>query len=181
MSVTSSLSKRDRQLAEWFKAAGFAHPFLTVAALRKADIKPQTAAALLTKESGGGRNVFGHDHGSNLPDRPPYSGHNVTETRARRLFDSPFSNGVGPTQLTSKGFVKIARQRGGEWRPFVNMTVGFEIVGGLIREHGVGRGAARYNGGDSELGERNGAQYGREFEELRNGFARKLRRAGFKV
>src|SRR5687767_2170768 len=104
MSVTSSLSRRDRELAEWFKAAGFARPVLTVAALRKADIKPQTAAALLWKESGGGRNVFGHDHGPS-GDHPPYSGHNVTERRAKLLRASRFSNGVGPTQLTFKGYI----------------------------------------------------------------------------
>jgi hypothetical protein len=157
------------------------HPFLTVAALRKADIKPQTAVALLRKESGGGRHVFGHDHGSNLPDRPPYSGHNVTEHRARLLFASPFSNGVAETQITSKSFVEIARRRGGEWRPFINMWTGFELLGNLIRDHGVEHGAARYNGGDSPLGERNGTAYGRDFVTQRNHAGRELREAGFNV
>lgn len=183
MAVTDKLSKRDRQLAEWFAREGFEHPLLTVAAFRhpKADLKPQTAAALLSMETGDGSNVFGHDHGSNLPDRPPYSGHRVTETRARRLFDSEFSNGVGPCQLTSKSLVAIARRRGGEWRPYWNMVTGFEHVGQLIRAHGIEHGAARYNGGDSSQGQANGATYGRNFERKREEFTQKLRRAGFHV
>jgi hypothetical protein len=181
MSVVSKLSPRDRQLAGRLGRMGIRKPFLTVAALRKADIKPQTAVALLRKESGGGRHVFGHDHGSNLPDRPPYSGHNVTERRARLLFASRFSNGVAETQLTSRSFVQIARRRGGEWRPFANMWTGFELLGNLIREHGVQDGAARYNGGDSPVGERNGAAYGRDFVRQRNHAERELREAGFSV
>jgi hypothetical protein len=181
MSVVSKLSPRDRQLARGLGRMGIQNPFLTVAALRKADVKPQTAVALLRKESGGGRHVFGHDHGSGLPDRPPYSGHKVTERRARLLFDSPFSNGVAETQLTSKDFVQIARRRGGEWRPYINMWTGFEHLGNLIREHGVQLGAARYNGGDSSLGESNGAAYGRDFVTQRNRSERELREAGFKV
>jgi hypothetical protein len=181
MSVVSKLSSRDRQLARRLARMGIRKPFVTVAALRKAHIKPQTAVALLRKESGGGRHVFGHDHGSNLPDRPPYSGHNVTERRAKLLFASPFSNGVAETQLTSKSFVQIARRRGGEWRPFINMWTGFELLGTLIRDHGVQDGAARYNGGNSSLGERNGAAYGRDFVTQRNHAERELREAGFKV
>lgn len=181
MSVVSKLSRRDRQLARQLGRMGIRNPFHTVAALRKADVKPQTAVALLRKESGGGRHVFGHDHGSNLPDRPPYSGHNVTERRARLLFDSPFSNGVAETQLTSKSLVQTARQRGGEWRPFVNMRTGFEHLGDLIRDHGVQHGAARYNGGDSPLGEQNGAVYGRDFVTQRTRAERELQQAGFKV
>lgn len=179
-SVVSRLSKRDRQLGRFLGREGYRNPFLTVAALRKADIKPQTAMALLRKESGGGKNIFGCDHGSH-GDSPPYCNQAVTEARARKLFNSNFSNGVGPTQLTSKGFVKMARDKGGEWRPYINMVVGFSIVGRLIDEHGITNGAARYNGGDSTLGERNGARYGREFAQIRGEEADKLKRARFNV
>lgn len=81
MSVTDDLTTRDRQLANYFRDEGYENPFLMVAALRKADIKPQTAAALLRKESGGGRNIFGCDHRKELgearvkEDRPPYCHH----------------------------------------------------------------------------------------------------------
>lgn len=180
MSVTDDLTTRDRQLANYFRDEGYENPFLMVAALRKADIKPQTAAALLRKESGGGRNIFGCDHGPH-GDSPPYCRHSVTETRARRLFESRFSNGVGPTQLTSKSFVKQARDLGGEWKPYFNMRVGFWLVGSLIDDHGVEHGAARYNGGNSDQGQQNGAAYGRDFVRIRREEADKLREAGFEV
>lgn len=180
MPVTDSLSTRDRQLAAYFGRQGFENPFLMVAALRKADIKPQTAAALLRKETGNGKNIFGCDHGPH-GDSPPYCRQNVTETRARKLFASRFSNGVGPTQLTSKSFVREARNLGGEWKPYFNMLVGFRLIGRLIDEHGVEHGAARYNGGDSSQGQQNGARYGREFKAIRQEEADKLRRAGFDV
>jgi hypothetical protein len=61
------------------------------------------------------------------------------------------------------------------------MQVGFGHVGDLIRDHGIEHGAARYNGGDTAQGERNGAQYGREFAKIREEEARKLKRAGFNV
>jgi hypothetical protein len=81
--VTDSLTKRDRQLAAWFRREGFLRPLLTVAALRKANVMPQTVAALLSKETGNGSNIFGCDRGP-CGDAPPYCRQNVTERRARR-------------------------------------------------------------------------------------------------
>jgi hypothetical protein len=179
MSVTASLTTRDRQLAVWMGEQGIQHPFLTVAALRKADVKPQTALALLSKETGNGRNVFGCDWGAT--DGPPYCNQNVTEARYRKLRALGKPNGVGPTQLTSFFLCDRADKRGGCWRPYPNMRTGFEHLGALIREHGIEHGAARYNGGDSDQGERNGAAYGREYAEWRERWSRKLRAAGFRV
>jgi hypothetical protein len=125
-SVTGRLTKRDRELGAWFKGGGFLRPLLTVAALREANIRPQTAAALLSKETGNGSNIFGCDHGA-CGDAPPFCRHNVTERRAKRLRQSGFSNGVGPTQLTFKGYVDRARRAGGEWKPYANMVTGFRI------------------------------------------------------
>lgn len=187
MAVTDRLSARDRQLAAFLGSdhrdlPTIQHPLLTVAALRHraADVKPQTACALLTQESGGGRNVFGCDWGRQ-GGRPPWCGEAVTEARYRALRRLGKPNGVGPCQLTSFGFCDVADRRGGCWRPYPNMVTGFEVVGGLIRAHGVERGAARYNGGDSPEGERNGAAYGREFAEWRESWERALLRAGFRV
>ena len=178
-SVTSKLSKRDRQLGRFFQKHGFKNPFLMVAAFRKADIKPQTAAALLEKESGKGQNIFGCDHGSHGPT-PPYCNQKVTEARARKLRSSQYSNGVGPTQLTFKGYVDKARKRGGEWRPYVNMWTGFEIVGNNIRACGsVQEGAAQYNGGPTPNAQ--AQAYGRDFAQKREQWEGKLERAGFNV
>lgn len=179
MSVTDSLTTRDRQLATWIGEQGFQTPFLLVAALRKADAKPQTALALCSKETGSARNIFGCDWGPH--DGPPYCHQNVTEARYRKLRALGKANGVGPVQLTSFFLCDKADQRGGCWRPYVSMWTGFEYLVGLIHAHGITNGAARYNGGDSATGERNGATYGREYAEWRERWTRQLRAAGFKV
>ena len=181
-SVTDGLSKRDRQLARALGELGISRPLLTVAAVRKADVKPQTAFALLMKESGGGRNVFGCDFGKQ-GGKPPWCGENVTEARYRALRQLGKANGVGRCQLTSFGFLDEADRNGGAWKDFPNMLVGFGLIGRLIREHGVEAGANRYNGGDSPQGERNGATagYGREFVQHREHAEQGLRRMGLKV
>ena len=145
--VTDRLTTRDRQLAAWLKREGFLRPLLTVAALRNANIKPQTAAALLSKETANGSNIFGCDHGP-CGDGPPYCRQNVTERRAKRLRASDFSNGVGPTQLTFEGYVDRARRAGGEWKPYVNMVTGFRIFRELFEAEGnsIWGAAKRYNG-----------------------------------
>jgi hypothetical protein len=179
MGVTAGLSKRDRELARWFSQQGFKNPYLTVAALRKAKIKPQSAAALLEKESGKGRNIFGCDYGS-CGDKPPYCNQNVTETRARRLRASEFANGVGPTQLTFKGFVDTARKRGGEWKPYYNMWTGFDVFQDCVSQAGtIQGGAARYNGGPNPNAQ--AQAYGRDFVAKRDKWERELHKAGFKV
>lgn len=171
--VTDRLTSRDRQLAGWFKREGFLRPLLTVAALREANIKPQTAAALLSKETTDGSNVFGCDHGA-CGDAPPYCRQNVTEHRARRLRDSDLSNGVGPTQLTFEGYVDRARRAGGEWKPYVNMLTGFRIFRELFEAEGdsIWGAAKRYNGG---------GEYANDLVRRRGAYERKLRSAGFEV
>jgi hypothetical protein len=137
--------------------------------------------ALLRKESGGGKNIFGCDWTSRARGAPPWCNENVTEARYKALRRLGKPNGVGPSQLTSFSLCDLADKKGGCWKPYPNMQVGFGHVGNLIRDHGIEHGAARYNGGDTAQGERNGAQYGREFAKIREEEARKLKRAGFNV
>jgi hypothetical protein len=181
-SVTASLSKRDRQLARALGELGITRPVLTVAAMRETDVKPQTAYALLMKETSGGRNIFGCDFGR-TGGAAPFCHEHVTEARYRSLRALGKPNGVGRCQLTSFGFLDEADRKGGAWKDFPNMLVGFGLIGRLIREHGVEAGANRYNGGDSSLGERNGADagYGREFVQHRDHAQRVLRGSGFEV
>jgi hypothetical protein len=181
-SVTDGLSSRDRQLARALGELGITRPLLTVAAMRKTDVKPQTAYALLMKETGGGRNIFGCDWGR-TGGVPPFCNERVTEKRYRDLRAHGKANGVGRCQLTSFGFLDEADGQGGAWKDFPNMLVGFGLIGRLIGEHGVEAGANRYNGGDSSQGERNGAAagYGREFVQHRQQAERELDRRGFKV
>jgi hypothetical protein len=169
MSVTYQLSKRDRKLADWFRREGFLRPYLTVAALRKADIKPQTAAALLNKETGNGKNVFGCDHGAGRA----FCHQNVTEARVKQLRLSGLANGIGPTQLTWPGYVDRADSAGGSWKPYVNMVVGFSIFRELVDARGsIWRAARGYNGA---------AEYATDFVQRRNAYELKLRSAGFAV
>jgi putative peptidoglycan binding protein len=105
------------------------------------------AATLLEKESGGGRNVWGHD-----PVRTGglyRKGGEVTREaylayKARRA--ELGAQGVGPCQLTWRGYQDEADRRGGCWDWRVNVAVGFETLAGLIRAHGVRGGFRRYNG-----------------------------------
>jgi hypothetical protein len=184
MSVTASLTTRDRQLATWIgEHTPFENPFLLVAALRKAEIKPQTALALESKE--GGRNIFGCDWPSpqGRDGRAPFCHQRVTEARYRALRKLGKPNGVGPVQLTSFGLCDRADRRGGCWKPYYSRWTGYEHLRDLIRAHGYENGANRYNGGDSDEGQRNGAaaHYGPEFVAFREQWERKLRAAGFHV
>jgi hypothetical protein len=114
-----------------------------------AGLELAAAATLLEKESGGGRNVWGHD---NVKTGGHYvKGAEVTEEayrnyKAARDRGQVGSQGVGPTQLTFKGFQDRADQRGGcfDWR--VNCAVGFEILADHIRRLGTRDGFRAYNG-----------------------------------
>lgn len=185
MGVVSALSERDRQLAEWFRRNGFLHPYLTVAALRKAAIKPQSAAALLQNESGGrhngrtvsgGRNVFGCDW-RQTGDNPPYCGHEVTLTRYRALRRQDKQNGVGPCQLTLFVFLTRADRAGGAHLPLPNMVTGFRILKeNAKREGSVRDGARAYNGSGPDA-----EAYADRFMARRAAWERKLHAAGFNV
>jgi hypothetical protein len=189
VSVTDSLTTRDRELAAWISDQGVLTPFLLVAAMRKVDgLRPQTALALVNKEVGGDgkatpycRNIFGCDWGAK--SSAPWCRQEVTEARYKALRALGKPNGVGPTQLTSFGFCDIADRRGGCWKPYYNMWTGFEIIDRLIEDHGYRNGANRYNGGDSLTGQRNGeaAGYGEGFVILRTRWEKRLLAAGFKV
>jgi hypothetical protein len=114
-----------------------------------AKLELPAAATLLEKESGGGRNVWGHD---NVDTGGHYvKGAEVTKEaylnyKADRARGRIGAQGVGPTQLTFKGFQDRADTRGGcyDWR--VNCSVGFEILAGLIKANGVHDGFRAYNG-----------------------------------
>jgi hypothetical protein len=112
-----------------------------------AGLELAAAATLLEKESGGGRNVWGHD---NVDTGGHYvKGDAVTKAaylnykRDRKRLGA---QGVGPTQLTFPGFQDTADDRGGcfDWR--TNCLVGFEILAGHIRAKGVHDGFRAYNG-----------------------------------
>lgn len=121
MSVTKTLTARERRIARWFKQEGFHRPYLCVAAAKEADISYPTAAALLAMETGDASNIFGCDHG---PGKA-FCHLQVTKARVAALRRSGLNNGIGPVQLTAPFLVARAEAAGGAHRPYVSMGVGF--------------------------------------------------------
>ena len=134
------------RLIERLRAGGVLRPQAVVEEARRAGLRLPLACALLEKESGGGRNVFGHDPtifvGAGEVTRGKYA-----EYKRRRVASgNRLMQGVGPCQLTWFAFQDTADSEGGCWRPEINMRVGFRHLVALIKEHGEADGARRYNG-----------------------------------
>ena len=126
-----------------------------------ADLDLAAAATLLIKESGGGRNVWGHDDVVVAPNTYAKGGlvteSNYTAYIAAVKAGRAGRQGCGPTQLTFGPFQQRADDLGGCWRFEINCRVGFEILADHIRTRGVQDGFRAYNGS----GPRAGA-YGRD-------------------
>src|SRR4051794_35266680 len=93
---------------------------------RRAGLDLAVACALVEQESGG-RNIFGCDHGD-VGGQPPYCNQEVTQERVQALIASPYSNGVGLTQLTYYAYVDEAEKLGGAHIPANQCRVGFGII-----------------------------------------------------
>lgn len=143
---------RDTCLARKLHDLGIVHPSWTITLARWHKIDLSLAASILTQESGGGHNIFGHD-----PFLKPtrylnfLKGRRVTRWRyhvyhAKRT-QGHGMQGVGPLQLTWYEFQDRADAEGGCWKPRVNMDVGFRLLAAKIHEHTELRAAvASYNG-----------------------------------
>jgi hypothetical protein len=134
------------RLIERLRAEGVLRAQAVVEEAKRAGLRLPLACALLEKESGGGRNVFGHDPtifvGAGEVTRAKYR-----EYKKRRVGSGNTQmQGVGPCQLTWWEFQDAADREGGCWRPEVNMRVGFRHLVALINQHGEADGARRYNG-----------------------------------
>jgi hypothetical protein len=134
------------RLIERLRAESVLRPQAVVEEARRAGLRLALACALLEKESGRGRNVFGHDPtifvGAGEVTRAKYA-----EYKRRRVASgNRLMQGVGPCQLTWWEFQDAADREGGCWRPEVNMRVGFRHLVALISQHGEADGARRYNG-----------------------------------
>jgi hypothetical protein len=112
-----------------------------------AGLELAAAATLLEKESGGGRNVYGHDGvetGGFYTKGGPVTKESYLGYREHRA--QLGAQGVGPTQLTYPPFQDRADRQGGCWDWRVNTRVGFDILSGLIKAKGVRSGFRAYNG-----------------------------------
>ena len=134
---------------EVLAAGGILNPETTVQQALAVGLPVALAAAFLQQESAGGLNVWGRDPVENRGVYVP--GSPVTEQDYRvykRLADRGeiVRQGVGPCQLTSRGFQDAADARGGCWDPAANMAAGFTGLVTLVNRYGLPDGVRRYNG-----------------------------------
>jgi hypothetical protein len=125
-------------------------------AARSADIPLYVGCAFLKQESGGGRNVFGHDpsiySGAGKVTKEKYLRYKAERKRTGQM------QGVGPMQLTWHTFQDRADRLGGAWRPYVNMLVGFRHIADLHQQNGSWYAAARAYNGSGPMAERYAAE-----------------------
>jgi hypothetical protein len=135
--------------AEILRAGGIIDPATVVSAALAVGLPVALAAAVLEQETGGGRNVWGHDPVENRGIYIP--GSRVTEAAYgayKRLADRGEigRQGVGPMQLTGRDWQDAADRRGGCWDPAANMAAGFAGLVALTNKYGLPEGVRRYNG-----------------------------------
>lgn len=136
-------------------AGGLANAGLIVEAADRTGIPLAIAAAMVEKESGG-RNVYGHDTGGvfSVPGRDiEVTPSNFAEF-LRRVRAGEKSNGVGPAQITYRGYFIDPRYRDYPYAdPAANIRFGATLLAdtlnGDFSDAAVRRAGAIYNGGAS--------------------------------
>lgn len=125
---------KDRALARQLRKHGVrrGYPKVIIREARREKVPLSWALALVDQESAF-QNIFGGDHGNlQHDDRPPYYHVPVTSSRVKALLryvaQGHASNGVGPTQLTSVGYIVLAEREGGAHRPKINVRVGLRVL-----------------------------------------------------
>ncbi len=135
-------------------------------ATRDAGIPYYVGCAFLQQETGGGRNVFGHDPtvfaGAGEVTRAKYLAYKLVRERTGQM------QGVGPMQLTWYTYQDRADRLGGAWKPYPNMLVGFRHLAALHRSTGSWTAAAHeYNGG-GPMAEAYAAQMAGRLDHMRS-------------
>lgn len=126
---------------------GLANVELIAKAADKAGLPFYVACALMERESGG-RNVYGHDKGGALSGFP----YEVNEGNYRvfewLIGNGQTSNGVGPCQITWKGFFPAMVKLGLKpWDALDNMTYGMGLLASYYKAKGSWTLAGKqYNG-----------------------------------
>lgn len=130
------------------RAGGILNPEAVIEEAKREGIRLSLACALLEKESGGGRNVFGHDRGTIFAGAGTVTREKYTDYKRQRDANPRRRRmqGVGPTQLTWWELQDQADREGGCWQPRFNMRIGFRHLNDLMRRHGEPDGIRRYNG-----------------------------------
>lgn len=134
------------------KAWGILRPEMVIEISSRTGLSLALACAILEQESGGGRNIWGHDGGAGVKTGGAYTpGAEVTREayeRYRRLADPMviIRQGCGPMQLTARSWQDAADARGGCWDPYANMLAGMTGLVAMINRYGLPDGVRRYNG-----------------------------------
>jgi hypothetical protein len=130
------------------------NPLLTVLAAGIVGVPLPVVLGLLTRESFGGKNIWGGDAhnfagGIDQRFRPPKKwGPTVTEPayksyKAQRAVGG--EQGVGPAQVTLTELQDYADEIGGTWKIFPNLLVGFDFFAHFFVEHDVYAALNYYN------------------------------------
>jgi hypothetical protein len=142
------------------------YPQEALAASEKHDVPLSAICAVLRMETGGGRNVFGHDGVRN----PALKGGPVTRDTYRayvKARDRGLGNqGVGPGQLTASFLQNLADQWGGCWKPAHNISVMTWHLGQLHKAFGSWRLAFQHYNGSGPAA----VAYGRSADALMDFF-----------
>jgi len=137
---------------------GIKLPIILAREAKRAGVELAVAAAVIEQETGGGRNVYGHDrlpgggppiwHGS--AGNVPVTKKNYALYRAWRDKQGrpPYGRmqGVGPMQLTWYAYQDTADTKGGCWKPRINVRVGLQVLARAVNKYGVYRALKAYNG-----------------------------------
>jgi hypothetical protein len=137
---------REEHSVDVMRAHGIVNPLIAYEEAVRSRLPLDLACALLDQESGGGRNVFGHDPticvGWGSVTYLKYVAYRIR----RRNSGNRLMQGVGPVQLTWWSTQDEADREGGCWRPRFNMRVGFRHLHYNVLRYGLHPGVAAYNG-----------------------------------
>lgn len=157
------------------RAGGILMPETMIRAAQLEGVSLAVAATILMKETGGGKNIYGHDGvptGNTYVKGAVVTRDNYLAYRGWMRGGSGRRQGVGPCQCTSAQYQDVADALGGCWDPLANMRSGFRGMGALIKAYGVQQGARRYNGSGPAA-----EKYGRDFAARHAPWAERLARA----
>lgn len=133
------------------RSAGLHNVRALAIACTRSGLPFHVGCALMQKESGG-RNIYGHDRGGvfTIDGDKPVTRANWLEFRRLVVEQGRTSNGVGPAQITYRGFFPMMEQQGlRPWVPRDNMLFGCRLLLGYYRERGSWVYAGtRYNGAE---------------------------------
>lgn len=142
---------------EILTAGGLVNADLIVQAASTTGLPLAILAAMIEKESGG-KNIYGHDAGgvfSVAGQNVEVTQANFTEFRRRVVDGGEKSNGVGPSQVTYRGYW-TAYPDYPFWEPLANLKFGatllLDLLDGDTSDASISSAGAHYNGGTTPNG-----------------------------